>query len=111
MKRVLIILLGVLLCACTKTPAPSQLPTAASKPSSVAAETAGPKSEGGLDVGQASGSYTAKGESVELRYAYAGRGQRFGNNSTFILLTDQPIGADAVAEEIKSQTLLSAGKI
>jgi hypothetical protein len=66
---------------------------------------------GDLKAGEASGSYTAKGEVVQLKYAYAGHAQRFGNDSLVILLTDQPIPPEALAEEIKSQTLLSAEKI
>jgi hypothetical protein len=66
---------------------------------------------GDLQVGQASGTYTAKGEVVELKYAYAGRGVRFGSESLIILLTDQPIPADALAEEIKSTPLLEGEKI
>ena len=66
---------------------------------------------GELQIGQASGSYTAKGETVELKYAYAGRGVRFGNESVIILLTDKPIPADAVSEEIKSQPLFESGQI
>jgi hypothetical protein len=70
-----------------------------------------PAPAGDLQVGQARGSCTAKGETVELKYAYAGRAQRFGNESMVILLTDKPIPADAVAEEIRSQTLLQKGDI
>ncbi len=66
---------------------------------------------GELQPGQASGTYTAKGEVVELKYAYAGRGVRFGSESLIILLTDKPIPPDAVAEEIKSTTLLEGDKI
>ncbi|HEY6805581.1 MAG TPA: hypothetical protein VI306_18530 [Pyrinomonadaceae bacterium] len=66
---------------------------------------------GELQVGQAKGSCTARGETVELKYAYAGRAQRFGNEAMVILLTDNPIPADAVAEEIRSQTLLQKGEI
>jgi len=67
--------------------------------------------QGGLEIGQASGSYTSKGQTVELRYAYAGRGVRFGNESLIILLTDKPIPADAVGEELKSQTLFQSEQI
>jgi hypothetical protein len=63
---------------------------------------------GELPVGQANGTYTAKGQVVELKYAYAGKAQRFGEESMVILLTDKPIPPDAVAEEIKSQKLLLA---
>jgi hypothetical protein len=66
---------------------------------------------GELQVGQASGTYTAKGEVVELKYAYAGRGQRFGKEATIILLTDNPIPADALSSEIDSQNLLEDGKL
>jgi hypothetical protein len=66
---------------------------------------------GELSVGQASGTYTAKGQVVELKYAYAGRAERFGTQSLVILLTDKPIPADAVAEEIKSTPLLEGDKI
>ena len=61
-----------------------------------------------LSVGQASGSYTSKGETVELKYAYAGRGKRFGQSheSIIVLITDKPIPAEAVAAEIKSPDML-----
>jgi hypothetical protein len=82
-------------------------------------ETATPMTEtsktqvepGALKVGEASGSYTAKGETVTLKYAYAGRAQRFGEESVIILLTDKEIPAGALAEEIKNQTMLLGGKI
>jgi hypothetical protein len=75
-------------------------------------ETAKPPAEAGaLKVGEASGSYTAKGETVTLKYAYAGRAQRFGSESIVILLTDKEIPAAALAEEIKDQTMLLDGKI
>jgi hypothetical protein len=64
-----------------------------------------------LQPGQASGSYTAKGEVVELKYAYAGKATRFGTESMVILLTEKPIPPDAVAEEIKSTPLLEGEKI
>jgi hypothetical protein len=70
-----------------------------------------PAPSGELQPGQASGTYTAKGEVVELKYSYAGRAERFGTESLVVLLTDKPIPPDAVAEEIKSATLLEGEKI
>lgn len=70
-----------------------------------------PVPSGELQPGQASGTYTAKGEVVELKYSYAGRAERFGTDSLVVLLTDKPIPPDAVAEEIKSATLLEGEKI
>ena len=66
---------------------------------------------GELKPGEASGTFTAKGERVELKYAYAGRAVRFGTESLVILLTDKPIPSDALAEEIKSATLLEDEKL
>lgn len=66
---------------------------------------------GELQVGQASGTYTAKGEVVELKYAYAGRGQRFGKEATIILVTDNPVPAEALRSEIESQNLLEEGSL
>ena len=77
-----------------------------------ATEPAKPPAEAGaLKVGEASGSFTIKGETITLKYAYAGRAQRFGSESMVILLTDQEIPAAALAEEIKDQTMLLDGKI
>ena len=70
-----------------------------------------PAESGELQPGQASGTYTAKGEVVELKYSYAGRAERFGEDSLVVLITDKPIPADAVAEEIKSTPLLEGEKI
>lgn len=82
------------------------------KQSPAKGETTQPPAQAGeLQPGQASGTYTAKGEVVELKYAYAGRGVRFGSESTIILLTDKPIPSEAVAEEIKSTPLLEGEKI
>ncbi|HSE31020.1 MAG TPA: hypothetical protein VLA93_05550 [Pyrinomonadaceae bacterium] len=66
---------------------------------------------GELQPGQASGTYTAKGETVELKYAYAGRAQRFGSETLVILLTDKPIPPEALAEELKSTPLLEGEKV
>jgi len=70
-----------------------------------------PTQAGDLQPGQASGSYSAKGEVVELKYAYAGRAERFGSESLIVLVTDKPIPPEAVAEEIKSTPLLEGEKI
>lgn len=58
---------------------------------------------GELQPGQASGSFTARGEVVELKYSYAGRAERFGTQSLVVLVTDKPIPPEAVAEEIKQR--------
>ena len=79
------------------------------KPAATQATSSAPA--GDLQTGQASGTYTAKGETVEVKYAYAGRAERFGSDSLVILLTDKPIPPEALAEEIKSAALLEGEKI
>jgi hypothetical protein len=82
-----------------------------SSPKPETAPPAPPAQAGDLQPGQASGSYTAKGEKVELKYAYAGRAVRFGTESLVVLVTENPIPPEAVAEEIKSLTLLEGDKL
>ena len=79
------------------------------KPAATQATSSAPT--GDLQAGQASGTYTTKGETVEVKYAYAGRAERFGSESLVILLTDKPIPPEALAEEIKSAALLEGEKI
>jgi len=88
-------------------PSTSNAPAAPTSPN----QAAKPAEAGALRPGEASGSYTAKGETVDLKYAYAGRAQRFGSESVVILITDKEIPASALAEEIKSQTMMLDGKI
>ena len=117
---VLVTVIAISACSKVKEPAKSDSTPAAATPQSQA--TAQPQSDtatkttpsaapGDLQIGQASGNYTAKGVTVELKYAYAGRGERFGNQAIIVLVTDQPIPAEALAEEIKDQPMLLDEKI
>lgn len=95
-------------CAGSKPPSTNTQSNSATAPP----ETTKPQIEAGtLSPGEASGSYTARGETVTLKYAYAGRGVRFGGESIIVLLTDNPIPPEALAAEIKSQTMFYDGKI
>ena len=111
----LIIVASICACSFKKSPSTNSTNQSAStenKNSQTKPATTQPPAQAGeLQPGQASGTYTAKGETVELKYAYAGRATRFGDETLVILLTDQPIPADAVAEEIKSTPLLEGEKI
>jgi len=84
----------------------------ANKQSPAKAEATPPPAQPGeLQAGQASGTYTAKGEVVQLKYAYAGRVVRFSTESMVILLTEKPIPAESVAEEIKNPSLLEGNEL
>jgi hypothetical protein len=96
--------------ASNDTSSPSATKSAATQ--APKSETTQPQTQAGdLQPGQARGTYTAKGETVELKYAYAGRAKRFGDESIVILLTEKPIPPEAVAEELKDTTLLEGEKI
>lgn len=109
----LLLLATALSCSLGKQSATkNQSNTATQGQSKPSAETTKPRVESGaLNPGEATGSCTAKGETVALKYAYAGRGERFGSESIIVLLTDKPIPPEAVADEIKSQTMLLGEKI
>ena len=80
--------------------------------SSAPADSAKPAAAPGeLKPGEANGTFTAKGETVTLKFAYAGRAQRFGEDSVVLLLTENEIPADALADELKNQKMLLDGKI
>jgi hypothetical protein len=117
----LVLVTVIVISACSKAkepaksdstpPAATPQSQATAQPQATTAATTSTAASGDLQVGQASGNYTAKGEVVELKHAYAARGERFGNPAIIVLVTDQPIPAAALAEEIKDQPMLLNEKI
>jgi hypothetical protein len=99
-------------CSVKRSTANNQSYTATPAQSKSQTETPKPQVESGVpNPGEATGTCTAKGETVTLKYAYAGRGERFGSESIIVLLTDKPIPPEALADEIKSQTMFGDEKI
>ena len=115
MKTLPVLLLSILLVGCSMSRNESTAEkTNTAQPANTAATTNSAEpatNSGAIKPGTASGSYTAKGETVQLHYAYAGRGKRFGSDSVIVLVTDQPIPSDALAAELDSQKLLLDEKI
>ena len=99
MKQVLTLTISLLLAGCSTTPTsdnnqPSQ-PIAVSQPSqSVAA--AKPLSE--IKEGEASGTIVDEGQTITLKYAYAGHGKMFDEDAVVILLTEAAIEPDDLAK-------------
>jgi hypothetical protein len=115
-----LLLLSLIVVACSLGRKPEQTNTNQSNQSSQVNAPANqqgqppptaPAPPGSPNIGEARGTYTARGETVELKYAYAGRARRFREDSIVVLLTQKPIPPEAVAEEIKSVTLLEGEKI
>jgi hypothetical protein len=105
-----LLLIASMACSGKLTSTNSQPAPATPKESKTGA-TPSPDKPSVSGAGEATGNYTANGETVVLKYAYAGRGQRFGEDSIIVLVTDLPIPPEAVAEEIKSQPMLLDKKI
>ena len=109
-----VIVASISACSFKKSPATestNQSVQSENKNAAAKSQTTQPVQAGELQPGQASGTYTAKGETVELKYAYAGRAERFSEEAMVILLTDKPIPPEAVAGELKDTTLLDGEKI
>jgi len=110
-----VIVASISACSFKKSPASestNQSAQSENKNAPAKSQTTQPQVQAGeLQPGQASGTYTAKGETVELKYAYAGRAERFSEEAIVILLTDKPIPPEAVAAELKDTSLLDGDKI
>ena len=110
-----VIVASISACSFKKSPASestNQSAQSENKNAPAKSQTTQPQVQAGeLQPGQASGTYTAKGETVELKYAYAGRAERFSEEAMVILLTDKPIPPEAVAAELKDTSLLDGDKI
>jgi len=110
LKQVLTLAISLLLAGCSTTPPsnnnqPSQ-PVAASQPGQPAAAVK-PISE--LKEGEASGSIVDEGQTITLKYAYAGHGKMFDEDAVVILLTEAAIAPDDLAKAFgKYETFPSA---
>ena len=102
----LMLLVVVMACSAKRSSTNSSSPTTQPQPTPTSGPSPSQSKSGVPGAGEATGSYTAKGQKVDLKYAYAGRGLRFGEESIIVLVTDKPIPPEAVADELKSQTML-----
>jgi hypothetical protein len=100
MKRSLTVVLLLVLSGCSTTQTPSNSnqpsqPAAANQPSQPSAAT---KPPGALQEGEASGTIVDEGQTIALKYAYAGHGEQFDEPAIVILLTETPIAPDVLAK-------------
>ena len=100
MNRTLTVVLLIVLTGCTTTQTPSNSnqpapPAAASQPAQPS-PAAKPPSD--LQVGEASGTIVDEGQTIALKYAYAGQGEQFNEPAIVILLTETPIAPDVLAK-------------
>jgi len=87
-------------------------PGTASKPSGSATQPAAPaapaasaaaKPVGDLKEGEASGSIVDEGQTINLKYAYAGHTEMFSEDAIVVLVTENPIAPDALAKAFEDK--------
>lgn len=93
MKQTLAVLLLVALAACStqQTPSNSNQPGQPAVAPQASQPTAATKPPGTLQEGEAAGTIVDEGESITLKYAYAGHTKMFKEDAVGILLTEAPL--------------------
>lgn len=69
---------------------------------------AGPQSA--LREGEASGTVVDAGETVTIKYAYAGHSVQFGEDAVVLLLTDMPVPPEALAKAFENEDFPSGAR-
>ena len=107
MKQTFTVLLLFALSACSTTqpsnknqPGTSTQPAA---PAAPAAASAAAKPAGDLKEGEASGSIVDEGQTINLKYAYAGHTEMFGEDAVVVLVTENPVAPDVLAKAFEDK--------
>lgn len=112
MNRLLIGILFLAFSACSTNQPPSSnrqgSQQGAGSPANQPAQSPA-ASPGTLREGQASGTITVEGETVTLQYAYAGRGEQFGEEAVILLLTDIPVSQEHLAKGFEGYGVFPEG--
>jgi len=100
----MVVLLFVLTsCSTKQTPSNSNQPgqpAAANQPSQPSSAA---KPLGALKEGEASGSIVDAGQTITLKYAYAGRGKVFNEDGVVFLLTEAPVAPEVLADAFEKE--------
>jgi len=56
-----------------------------------------------LKEGEASGTIVDEGQTITLKYAYAGHGEMFGEDAIVVLVTETPVSPDALAKAFEEK--------
>jgi hypothetical protein len=99
----LVLLLGLTACSTKQTPSNNSQtgqPAAANQPSQPSSAA---KPQGALQEGEASGTIVDAGQTITLKYAYAGHGKVFNEDGVIFLLTEAPIAAEVLASTFEKE--------
>jgi hypothetical protein len=108
-----VLLLAIALSACsTKPPTSNTSSSSTPEPSNAASQpspaAAGPQS--GLREGEANGTVVDEGETVTIKYAYAGHGVQFGEDAVVLYLTDTPVPPEVLAKAFEDEDFPSGAR-
>jgi hypothetical protein len=107
LKQTITALLLFALTACSTTqPSNKNQSRTASQPSTPSQPAAPPtaaKPAGELKEGEASGTIVDEGQTINLRYAYAGHTESFGEDAVVVLVTENPIAPDVLAKAFEEK--------
>lgn len=100
MKQTLtgLLLLALTACSTQQAPSNSNQPGQPAAASQAGQPTAVTKAPGGLQEGEASGTIVDEGETITLKYAYAGHTRMFKEDAVGILVTEAPLTPEDVAK-------------
>jgi hypothetical protein len=105
LKQTLTVLFLFALTACSTTqPSNRNQPATATQPSASAAPaapSAAAKPAGDLKEGEASGSIVDEGQTINLKYAYAGHTESFGEDAIVVLVTENPVAPDVLTKALE----------
>ena len=103
MKITVTVILFLALTACSSQPSSNSnqpaKPAIANQPSQPTAS----QPTGALKEGEASGTIVDEGQTINLKYAYAGHGEMFGEDAIVVLVTENPIAPDALAKAFEEK--------
>jgi hypothetical protein len=107
LKRTITILFFVFaLTACTTNESSNKNQFGTSSQPPAPAQPAQPTASqpaGALKEGEASGTIVDEGQTINLKYAYAGHGEMFGEDAIVVLVTENPIAPDALAKAFEEK--------
>jgi hypothetical protein len=108
-----VLLLAIALSACsTKQPSSNTSSSSQSGQSKESREASQPTAspQGTLREGEASGTVVDAGETVALKYAYAGHGVQFGEDAVVLFLTDTPVPPEVLAKAFEDEEFPSGAR-
>ena len=103
MKITITVILFLALTACSSQPSSNSNQPAKPVVANQPAQPTASQPAGALKEGEASGTIVDEGQTINLKYAYAGHGEMFGEDAIVVLVTENPVAPDALAKAFEEK--------